>query len=435
MTVARGEVKRSHQRAVSLGHFVAEMNRFHFVTSLEFFMNTLPQVVIRPRRALPFFSKHPWVFAGAIASVKGSPAAGDEVAVVTDRGEFIARGLYNPESNIRVRLYVWDKETPLDRAFWSARLDAAIALRSQILGTSPPRDCRVVYSESDGLSGLTVDAYQDWLLVQWTSRGLSTHRETLLDLLREKLQPRGIWLRTERGIGELEGLDVEDGLVWGEAPPQPILISENGLQFHVDVVEGQKTGYYFDQRDNRMAVARLAKGLRVLDAHCYSGSFGITAVKQGGAREAVCVDSSVGALELAAKNAEQNGVAGQIQFRKGDVPHVLNDMIEKQEQFDVVILDPPKMARTRGGLDRAAKAYLKLNVSAIRLIPPGGFLVSCSCSGLVDQNMFEEILSKAALDAGRTMQFLEMRGQSWDHPVSAHCRETAYLKCVIARVV
>lgn len=398
-------------------------------------MSQLPQVVILPRRALPFFSRHPWVFAGAISKINGSPVAGDEVAVVTDRGEFIARGLYNPDSNIRVRLYVWDQETPLDRNFWSARVEAAISLRSQILRTDTPRDCRIISSESDGLSGLTVDAYGDWLLVQWTSKALTSHRETLLDLLREQLQPRGIWLRTERGIGELEGLDVEDGLVWGEQPPQPIVIHENGLQFNVDVVEGQKTGYYFDQRDNRMAVARLAKGLRVLDAHCYTGSFGITAVKQGEAHSALCVDSSAPALELAQRNAELNGVTDRVQFRKGDVPHVLNDLFENQEQFDVVVLDPPKLARTRGGLDRAAKAYLKLNTSAIRLLPSGGFLVSCSCSGLVDQNYFEEILSKAALEAGRTMQFIEIRGQSWDHPISAHCRETAYLKCVIARVL
>src|SRR5579862_4694707 len=235
---------------------------------------TLPRVVLQPRRARPFFSRHPWVYPGAIARVEGEPADGQEVELISHGGNFIARGLYNSKSKIRVRLYSWAPEEALDEAFFRKRIEAAVRLRETVLGLfGPGQACRLIFSEGDGLPGMTVDRYDQWLVAQFTSLGLAQRRDILVQILRERVQPRGIMLRTERGIGKLEGLELQDGPLWGEVPAEPITIEEDGLRFLVDLKEGQKTGFYLDQRDNRRAVARYAKGRRVLDAFCYTGGF------------------------------------------------------------------------------------------------------------------------------------------------------------------
>ncbi len=396
----------------------------------------LPAVILQKRRALPFFSHHPWVFAGAIQRVEGDPQPGAEVQVRSFEGKFIGRGLYNPNSQIRVRLYGWDEVRPLDDAFWTERIEQAIALREQLWGETPAsRACRLIFSEGDHLSGLIVDRYSDWLLVQWTSLALAARQDLILDVLERRLQPRGIWLRTERGIGEAEGLEATDGLIRGVPPERPVMIEEHGLQLAVDVVEGQKTGYYFDQRDNRVAAARYVAGRRVLDAFCYSGGFGLAAARLGGAASVVCVDSSAAALESARTNVELNALGPRFEFVRSDVAPYLEAAIASGERFGAIVLDPPKMARTRPGLERAVKGYVRLNRQAMQVLEPGGILVTSSCSGLVDRELFLDLLAQAALDAGRSLQLLEVRGQAADHPVSAHCRESAYLKCVIARVV
>lgn len=395
-----------------------------------------PTVVLQKRRALPFFSHHPWVFAGAIDRIDGDAQPGDEVIVRSDKGEFIGRGLYNPASQIRVRLYGWDESRSLDPNFWTERIDQALALRERLFGDSDARRaCRLIFSEGDHLSGLTVDRYGDWLLVQWTSLALAVRQELILDVLQQRLQPRGIWLRTERGIGDAEGLDVTDGLVRGDAPERPLFIQENGLRFGVDVVEGHKTGFYFDQRDNRAAVAKYAARRNVLDAFCYTGGFGIAAAGLGDATQVTCVDSSAPAIETARANAELNQLTAKMEFVRSDVAPYLEQAAADGKRFGMIVLDPPKMARTRGGINRAVKGYLRLNRLALEALEPGGILATCSCSGLVDREAFLDVLARAALDAGRTLQLLEVRGQASDHPVSAHCRESSYLKCVIARAV
>ncbi len=396
----------------------------------------LAVVVLKKRRALPFFSHHPWVFAGAIEREEGAPQPGDEVRVVSHEGRFIGRGLYNPDSQIRVRLYGWDEHRPLDRDFWAERIDQALAWREQLFQHRPERHaCRLIFSEGDHLSGLTVDRYGEWLLVQWTSRALAMRQELFLELLTERLRPRGVWLRTERGIGESEGLSAADGLLRGEPPPRPLFLVENGLRIGVDVLEGHKTGYYFDQRDNRRAVAAYAGGRKVLDAFCYTGGFSLAAAKLGQAAHVTGVDSSPSAIETARANAELNEIGERCTFVRADVVPYLEAAVGRGEQFGLVILDPPKMARTRPGIERAAKGYLRLNRLALQVLEPGGILVTCSCSGLVDREMFLDILARAALEKGRGLQILEVRGQASDHPVSIHCRESAYLKCVIARAV
>jgi 23S rRNA (cytosine1962-C5)-methyltransferase len=396
---------------------------------------SLPAVTLKPRRSLPFFSRHPWVFAGAIARADDDLPPGSEVAVWSHDGQFIARGLYNPDSNLRVRLYTWDAAQPLDRDFWSSRLDGAIALRERLYREpAQRRACRLVFSEGDGLSGLTVDRYDDWLIVQITSRALAERRDVLVELLQTKLTPRGIWLRTEKGIRAAEGLVQEDGLLAGAAPPRPLFIAEGELRFGVDVLAGQKTGHYFDQRDNRRAVARYTAGRRVLDFYCYAGGFGIAAARLGQASEVLGIDSSAAALTLAAENARLNEVADRVHFERADVEQKLAELNRAGRKFDVVILDPPKLARHRKGIAAAVKAYTAMNREAMSMLGSDGILVSCSCSGLVGRDEFLGALSKAALQSERRVQILEERGQSSDHPVSVYCPESRYLTCCISRV-
>jgi 23S rRNA (cytosine1962-C5)-methyltransferase len=397
--------------------------------------DSLPRVVLKPRRAQPFFARHPWVFSGAVARTEGDPQPGAEVALFTEHGEFVARGLFNPASNIQVRLYGWEARTPLDEAFWSSRLDEAIRLRRDVLKLiGPDTACRLVFSEADGLSGLVVDRYGDWLSVQLTSLALASRRELLTQLLNEKLAPAGIWLRTERGIREAEGLEIADGLLSGEAPPRPLVIEEHGLQYGIDVVEGQKTGFFLDQRDNRLAAARYVRGGRVLDLCCYTAGFAMNAIRHGQARDVLAIDVSESALAMARANAERNGLAGSICFEKSDAFKALEALGGAGERFDVVVLDPPKLARHSRGVPEALRGYHSLNRLAIEVLADDGILVTCSCTGYVEREMFENMLAESALSAKRRLQILEVRGAAPDHPTSVTCRETDYLKCYIGRV-
>jgi 23S rRNA (cytosine1962-C5)-methyltransferase len=395
---------------------------------------SLPRVILHPRRARPFYGRHPWVFAGAIAAVEGEPRDGDVVDLVSHAGHFVARGLYNSLSKIRVRLYSWAPDVPLDAAFFRDRLVAALRLRQSILHLSGPgRACRLVFSEGDGLSGCTVDRYDRWLVVQFTALAVAQRRDLIADLLEELLQPEGIYLRTERGVGQLEGLELQDGLLRGSVPTEPVTIEEHGVRFLVHLAEGQKTGFFLDQRDNRQAVASLSAGRRVLDAFCYSGGFGLHAARAG-AREVLGVDSSEPALVLARANAQLNGL-DQVSFVREDVFTFLDGLDQAGGRFGMVILDPPKFARKRGAVDEALRGYRRLQTLGLRLLEPDGILVTCCCSGLITLAMLEDLLSQIAAEAGRDVQILDRRGQAPDHPVSVACLETSYLKCVISRVL
>jgi 23S rRNA (cytosine1962-C5)-methyltransferase len=395
---------------------------------------TVPKVILKPKRAQPFFGRHPWVFAGAIERVDGTPADGDEVDLVSTAGNFVARGLYNSQSKINVRLYSWQEGVPLDRDFFRARLATALHLRHEVLKlNSPDAGYRVCFSESDYLSGMIVDRYGDWLTVQFTAMGLAHRREMLVDILRELLQPKGIYLRTEKGIGKLEGVELHDGLLWGEVPPPDLSIAENGMRFLVNLAEGQKTGYYLDQRDNRAAVARLCSGKRVLDAFSYTGGFGLYAAKAGAA-EVRCVDASEPALELGRRNAAANGLTN-ITFENADVFRHLSELVATGRKFDVVILDPPKFARNRAAVPEAFKGYRRLHQLALKLLDRDGVLVSCCCTGLIAMTDLEELIGQVSVEAKRDLQLLERRGAAPDHPVAVTCRETGYLKCIISRVL
>jgi 23S rRNA (cytosine1962-C5)-methyltransferase len=395
---------------------------------------SLPRVVLLPKRARPFYGRHPWVYPGAIAGTEGDPADGTVVDLVSHGGHFVARGIFNSRSKIRVRLYTWNENEVLDADFFAAGLQSAIKLRSELLGySSPGQACRLVYSESDGLSGLVVDRYDRWLTIQFTALGLAQHRDLIADQLITLLQPEGIYLRTERGIGQLEGVELEDGLLRGHVPVDPIVIEEDGIKFRVHLAQGQKTGFYLDQRENRIALAPWMRGRKVLDAFCYTGGFGLHAARAGAA-SVLAIDTSESAIALARENASLNGLTN-VTFHCADVFETLAELKSAREKFGAIILDPPKFARSRRAIDDALRGYRRLESLALGLLEPYGLLVMCCCSGVIGEEMLENLLAEVAVDAGRPLQILARRGQAPDHPISATCPETAYLKCLVCRVV
>lgn len=393
------------------------------------------RVTLKPRKARPFFGRHPWVLNSAVARVEPTPDDGAVVDLVSDTGKFIARGLFNSRSRIRVRLYSWDAGQPLDREFFRGRLEAAIGLRKG-LGLLDQRDgaARLVFSESDGLSGLIVDRYGPWLAVQLTGLGLAQRFDDLRELLVDLAQPRGIFVRTEKGVASAEGIELRDALVWGQGPDGPAFIVENDLRYGIDLAEGQKTGFYLDQRENRRAAAHYCRERRVLDMFCYSGGFALNAAAHGDAREVLGIDSSEKAVVLARANAELNGLTN-VRFEQADCFKALEALAVEGERFGVVILDPPKFARSRSSVDDALRAYHRLNRLAVSVLDPGGILVTCSCSGHVTREDMQYMLLGVAEQTRRDIQVLEMRGAAADHPVSVTCLESEYLKCAICRVV
>ena len=391
-------------------------------------------VVLKPKRARPFFGRHPWVLDTAVLRLDGTPADGDVVDLATHDGTFVARGLWNASSKLRVRLYAFDAATRLDDGLWKSRIASAVALRQSLGLGDVGGATRLVNSEGDDLSGLIVDRYGEWLSVQVTALAMSHRLDTICDALESLVVPKGILLRgAERGLAKLEGLHLPDRLVRGTAPSGPIFVTENGLKFGVDLTEGQKTGFYLDQRDNRQAAARFARGRRVLDMFCYSGGFATACAVSGGARSVLAVDSSAKATALAKANADLNGAAN-VFVETADAFEKLAALKTAGDHFGMVILDPPKFARSRASLDDAMRAYHRINRLAVDLLEPGGILVTNSCSGAVSREDFLVMLAGVAQRSGRTIQLLECRGAAPDHPVSAGCLEGEYLKCIIARV-
>jgi 23S rRNA (cytosine1962-C5)-methyltransferase len=398
-------------------------------------MPSTARVITKPRRARPFFARHPWVFVTSIARVEGDPKEADEVEVYSHEGQFIARGVFNPHSAIRVRLYRWDGG-PLDEAFWSAAVAEALRMRHEVLRLGGPNaGYRLISSEGDGLSGLTVDRYDRWLVAQFTSLALFARREPILRSLQELTGAEGILARSERVTAEQEGIPHPFESVHGTLPVAPVEVVEHGLTYWVDPRAGQKTGFFLDQRENRRAAAAYCQRRRVLDLYCYTGGFALNALKNGGAASVLAVDSSAVAVEVARHHAEMNGLdAGAIRFEASDALAALDRLRSSGERFGVVICDPPKFARSPRGVEDALKGYLRLNRAALDVLEPDGVLVTCSCSGLVDRSLFADVLGQVAELSGRRVQFLEQRGQAPDHPVSASCLETEYLKCFICRV-
>ena len=399
-----------------------------------------PRIVLKPRKARPFFGRHPWVLDSAVDRIEGGPADGDVVDLFSEQERFIARGIFNGRSRIHVRLYTWNEAEPLDDAFWRRRLEAALALRHAAGYDQPDGAARLVFSEGDGLSGLIVDRYRDYLVVQVTALALAMRLPQIVPMLMELARPplvvpalAGILLRTERDIVRAEGLEIETGLRWGEMPAGPVEIIDHGLRCEVDLAAGQKTGLYLDQRENRVAAARYMRDRRVLDMFCYTGGFGLAAAVLGKAREVLGFDASQHAVEQARASAQRNAAAN-VRFECGEAFETLHALKTAGERFEAVVLDPPKFAKSRAAVDDALRAYARLNRMALDVLAPGGILVTCSCSGHVSRDDFFFMLVSVAQQSGRDIQVLEQRGAAADHPVSVTCPETEYLKCFICRV-
>jgi 23S rRNA (cytosine1962-C5)-methyltransferase len=395
-----------------------------------------PTIHLHPGKDKPVRQRHPWIFSGAIERVDGQPAPGDLVDVADARGEWLARGYYNPQSQIVVRLLTWERGEAPDAAFWQRRLAAAAAARADLRLEPATTAYRLVYAESDGVPGLIVDRYSDWLVVQFLTLGVEVRREMLVGLLAELFSPQGIIERSDATVRRQEGLLLRSGLAWGQAPPHDLEVRENGLRFQADLLGGQKTGLYVDQRENRRIVAAHARGKRVLNAFSFTGAFGVYALAAG-AEHVTSIDSSYDALVGAEAALRLNSFDPDRQAESvcGDVFQVLRSFRDEGRQFDLVILDPPKFARSRAELDGATRGYKDINLSGLRLLAPGGLLATFSCSGLVTPDLFQKIVFGASVDAGRGAQILAKLSQGPDHPILLSFPEGEYLKGLLCRVV
>jgi len=392
-------------------------------------------VHLRRGRAKPFFFGHPWVFSGSVAKVTGKPADGDIVTVLDERGTFVAKGFYNGRSQIRVRLATWDAEEAIDAAFFHRRLQHAVALRERVLGLPADTDAyRLVYSEADGLPGLIVDRYADWLAVQVNALGIARRKGIIVEALARLCPGKAIFERTDTDVCGKEGIEPTVGALVGPEPPDTITATIHGVRLHVDLRHGQKTGLFLDHRTNYTAALPYLRGRRVLDCFCHTGAFAIFAKAQGQATEVTAIDLSDDALAMASRNAELNGVP-DIAFVQGNVFGELRRLRAEEQTFGAVILDPPRFARSAADLDKALRGYKDINLIAMQCLEPGGILITSSCSQHVDVPTFTNMLNDAACDVGREVQILERRGQAPDHPIAAACPESAYLKCFICRIL
>ena len=403
----------------------------------------IPTVILHQERIKAVHNHHPWVFSGAVHAVRGNPSPGATVRVVDEAEAFIAWGYWNDQSQIRVRLFSWDETERIDESFWRGRLLRAIAARTDdnlIHESGTPNAYRLVNAENDYLPGLIVDRYGDWLVLQALTLGIEARKTLLVGLLMELLKPAGIYERSDADVRQKEGLHPASGLLAGQEPPPLIEIDEFGRRFLVDVREGHKTGFYLDQRLNRQLMGNLlrfdpeAQTRDVLNTFGYTGGFSIYAL-DGLARRVVTVDSSAEAIALARQNVALNGLTCPDEdFVVGDVFQVLRLYRDSRQQFDLIVLDPPKFAQTVRQVESAARGYKDINLLAFKLLKPGGLLLTFSCSGGVTADLFRKIVFGALVDAGREAQVIQTLGAGPDHPVALTFPEGEYLKGLLLRV-
>ncbi len=389
-------------------------------------------VELHSKHAGPVVAGHPWVFAQAVAQLRGEPAAGDEVVVVEARGKALGRGFWSPKSAIVVRLLTRDPEQALDERWLRTRMQQAVATRALLgLPNADTTGYRLINSEGDGLAGLVVDRYGDVLIVQFGTIGMYSRRQEIARVLADVCSARSVLEVTSGAAQTREGITSEGGLLFGEEV-NALDFRERGLLFAFDSLASQKTGYYFDQREQRAEVERLSAGRSVLDACCYVGAFALAAAR-GGARSVLGMDSSQPALDRAHKMATLNGFS-QITWAKGDIHSELERLHQSGHRFDLAVLDPPKLVPTVRHLEKGRRAYRRLNRQAIDLVSPGGVLVTCSCSAGMNETDFLRMLSLASRDAGRELSVLRVMRQGPDHPVPPGFSEGMYLKTVFAIV-
>ncbi|RJQ43881.1 MAG: methyltransferase domain-containing protein [Anaerolineaceae bacterium] len=390
-----------------------------------------PLLILKKDREKPICQGHPWIYSGAIERVEGNPGLGETVLVLDGWNNILGRAAYSPASKIRARMWSWKENEKIDDSFFRNELRIAISLHQNISSNA----YRLVNAESDHLPGLVVDRYAHTLVLQSLTAGVEYWKSTIVSCLTELTEIPTVYERSDVEVRALEGLPEQCGLLAGKEPEGVIEIEENGLRFQVDIRGGQKTGFYLDQRENRAKILPYVQDKNVLNCFCYSGAFSVYAM-QGGASQVVSVDSSVEAIELAKINAAINFPEFRnLEWVEADVFTYLRLLRDQKHTFDVIILDPPKFAPTRKLAEQAARGYKDINLLAMKLLNPGGILVTFSCSGGISAEFFQAILSGAASDAKRQVIIQERLFQSRDHTVSLHFPEGEYLKGFICKVL
>jgi len=391
-------------------------------------------ITLKPRREKAILRRHPWIFSGAVENVKGNPAPGDVVEIHAADGRWLARGAYSPKSQIRVRVWTWKQEQEVDADFIKERIYRSIAARDAMGIPKSTNAYREVHGESDGIPGLIVDRYGDYRVVQFLSVGVEWWKDEIVEALSAHGGCLGIYERSDVDVRALEGLEQRSGMLVGEEPPERIQIREEERRYLVDIRNGQKTGFFLDQRENRGLAANWIRGGEVLDCFCYSGGFTVAALGAG-AERVTAVDQSNTALSLAEENVRLNGFsAEEVEFLGDDVFQLLRKFRDQARSFDAVILDPPKFAATSAQVDRAARGYKDVNLLAFKLLRAGGYLLTFSCSGGVDAQLFQKIVADAALDAGVDAVIVGWLSQASDHPVQVYFPEGRYLKGLVCQI-
>ena len=391
-------------------------------------------VVLKKGKEKAVLQRHPWVFSGAVERVKGKPANGDIVRLTDAGGKFMAYGFYNDQSRVALRLLEWDENVMVNEAWFRAAVAAAVSSRNNLLVEGITNTCRLVFSESDYLPGLIVDKYAGHLAVQVLTSGMEKMMPVIIDELQTLLNPESIFDKSDASSRGHEGMETTNTSLTLIPPPEFVEVLENGIRYHINIAEGQKSGFYCDQRDNRKILASYAKGKKVLDCFSYTGGFTLNCL-QNGAASVTAADSSSLAVDTLTQNVSLNKFDTQkVTSITSDVNKQLRKFREDGDTFDIIVLDPPKYAPSRSALDKASRAYKDLNRLGMLLLKPGGLLATFSCSGAMNMETFKQVLAWAALDAGRQVQFIHQFCQPEDHPVRSSFPEGEYLKGLLCRV-
>lgn len=390
-------------------------------------------ITLKSGRDTSLRRRHPWIFSGAIARVQGSPQTGASVRVNSDKGEFLGIGGYSPHSQIRVRMYAFE-DVDFDADYQRHLVAAAVARRQQVFNQGQRSAYRLIYGEADGLPGLVVDRYNDFLVCQFLFAGVERHKESLVQALMSETGCRNVYERSDSAVREKEGLRSLCGSLAGDPPPSLVEVEQGGLILMANLLEGHKTGLYLDQVENQRQVGALCRGKTVLNCFAYTGGFSLTALAAGAA-EVTSVDVSAPALAMATDHVRRNSLdPSRHSSVEGSVFDVLRNYQREQRCFDVIVLDPPKFAENKSQVMKAARAYKDLALQAARLLTPGGLMVNFSCSGAIDLNLFQKITADALLDAGRRGSIIRYLHQPADHPVALNFPESQYLKGLVSLI-
>jgi 23S rRNA (cytosine1962-C5)-methyltransferase len=394
----------------------------------------MTQLLLKPGRERSLLRRHPWIFEGAVDHIEGRARPGDTVDVIASNGACLARAAWSPQSQIRARVWTFDTDETIDDAFFKRRVAAAVGRREAMPHLAGQDGMRLLHGESDGLPGVIADRYGDTICLQLTAAGSDKWRKAIVGALVKATGVARIYERSDSDVRKLEGLASVTGWVHGDAPDGPLSIEENGVRLGVDVVAGHKTGFYLDQRDNRLLTRALAAGKSVLNCFCYTGGFSLQALA-GGAASVLSIDSSGPALAGARANLAMNPQldASRAEWQEADVFDALRAFRKEGRKFDLIVLDPPKFAPSAAHAERAARAYKDINMLGFRLLNPGGYLLTYSCSGGIGIEMFQKIVASAAVDAGRDARILQRLSAGPDHPIALHFPEGEYLKGLLVQ--